>query len=190
MQASVATGISRAALSKIERGEMSPTFDSLCKLASGLGIDIATLVSGRPPTVGGIAVTRAGEGARQVTERFVHRLIAPEIEKRTMYVFETDVVADSLDLYKDWDRHESEDMLYVLSGQVAVHLEGRDTILLGPGDSLQMDGRIPHALVAVPSEAEEETKPKAKILWVSVPLPTAAPGELGRPLAGPDTPRA
>lgn len=161
-QASAATGISRAALSKIERGEMSPTYDSLCKLARGLKIDLATLVSGRVPAGGGVAVTRDAEGAMQRTGRFVHRLTAPDMANRAMYVFETEIRATSLDAYETWDSHDSEDALYVLEGTVAVHLEGRDPVTLGPGDALQMDGRIPHAILRASGS-------RARILWISVP---------------------
>lgn len=161
-QASDATGVSRAALSKIERGEMSPTYDSLCKLARGLKVDLATLVSGRIPAGGDVAVTRAAEGAVQRTGRFVHRLTAPDLAGRAMYVFETEILATGLDAYESWDSHDSEDALYVLEGTVAVHLEGRPPVTLGPGDALQMDCRIPHAILRTSGE-------RARILWISVP---------------------
>lgn len=162
--ASAVSGVSRAAISRIERGEMSPTYDSLCKLARGLGVDLAALVSDWAPGKGGLAVTRAGSGARHAVARFEHRLLAPDFADRQLHVFETRVTARSLDAYDRWDRHDTEDFLYVLTGTVAVHLEGRDGVQLGPGDSLQMDGRIPHALVA-PGDG-----PPPRILWASVAL--------------------
>jgi len=162
--ASAASGVSRAAISKIERGEMSPTYDSLCKLARGFGVDLAALVSDRAPGSGGLAVTRAGSGARHAVARFEHRLLAPDYAGRRLHVFETRVTARSLDAFDQWDRHDSEDFLYVLAGAVAVHLEGREPVQLGPDDSLQMDGRIPHALVALGDG------PPPRLLWASVPL--------------------
>ncbi|MEM7225447.1 MAG: XRE family transcriptional regulator [Pseudomonadota bacterium] len=168
--ASAATGISRAALSKIERGEMSPTYDSLCKLAKGLRVDLAALVSERAQTTGEVAVTRAGDGAAHHTERFSHQLLAPEFAERSIFAFETEVKATTLDDYDTWDRHDSEDFLYVLTGAVAVHLEGRATVELQAGDSLQMDGRIPHALIALsPEEGVERAISPTRMLWVSVP---------------------
>ena len=44
-----------------------------------------------------------------------------------------------------WNRHETEDMLYVLSGSLAFHSEGYEVMRLEPGDSLHFDGRMPHA---------------------------------------------
>src|ERR1035437_7480870 len=42
-QASQATSLARSTLSKIENGLMSPTYDGLIKLATGLKIDISEL---------------------------------------------------------------------------------------------------------------------------------------------------
>jgi transcriptional regulator with XRE-family HTH domain len=166
-----ASGISRAALSKIERGEMSPTYESLLKLARGLGIDLATLVSGRRPAGGGYDVTRAGEGAEYRSEKFVHHLLAPALSDRALFAFVTEVHAVRLDESDLWDRHDSEDFLYVLDGSVAVHLQDRGETRLRRGDSMQMDGRIAHALVALPSGRRERArKPVARLLWVSVPF--------------------
>lgn len=171
-QVSAASGISRAGLSKIERDEMSPTYETLMKLARGLGIDLAALVSGRQPAGGGHEVTRAGEGAEYRDERFVHRLLAPDLPDRGLFTFVTEVRAASLTDYDGWDRHDSEDLLYVLEGRVAVHLADREPVELGPGDSMQMDGRIAHALVALPADGNDTSagKPVARLLWVSVPL--------------------
>ena len=146
---------------------MSPTYDSLCKLSRGLRVELAALVSGRKPSSGDMAVTRAGDGAVQRTEHFVHRLTAPELANRAMYVFETEVRVTDLEAYEHWDSHDSEDTLYVLEGRIAVHLEGRAPVELAPGDALQMDCRIPHAIVAV--EATTDGEPTARMLWISVP---------------------
>lgn len=163
-QASSACGLSRAALSRIERGEMSPTYDSLCKLATGYGVDLAMLVSGRRPAEGAVAVTRAGGGAVQETERFIHRLLAPDYAGRILNAFETEVRTTSLADYGQWDRHDSEDVYYMLEGTITVHLDGHDPVTLRPGDSLQVDGRIAHALVRV-------GPPPARLLWISTAVP-------------------
>lgn len=169
-QASAATGLSRAALSKIERGEMSPTYDSLCKLAEGFRIDLAALISGRPQDFSGFAVTRAKEGAVQETERFVHHLLAPDFGGRALYVFETQVLATKFEEYDQWDQHDSEDLLYVLEGAVVVRMKGHAPVELGVGDSLQMDGRIPHEMIAVETEDPPASgKVSARLLWISVP---------------------
>ncbi len=161
------SGISRAALSKIERGEMSPTFESLLKVAHGLKTDLGALVS-KPAAKGrnGFIITRAGEGAKYRQAQFIHELLAAGFQNRKLHAFVTAVPAVSLSDYGAWHSHDSEDLLYVLSGTVILHLEDQEPIQLDPGDSVQMDGRIAHAVIAKRKGAE----PAARLLWVSIPF--------------------
>ena len=63
-QAATHAGLARSTLSKIENGQMSPTYDALKKLAVGLGISVPQLFT--PPQGekinGRLSNTRAGEG--------------------------------------------------------------------------------------------------------------------------------
>jgi transcriptional regulator with XRE-family HTH domain len=168
---SEASGLSRAAVSKIERGEMSPTYDSLLKIARGLGTEVALLISGRQPAGGSYDVTRVGEGAEhRVDKRFPSRLLAPNLPDRALHAFVTEVRAVPIENYGPWDSHDSEDFLYVLDGTIEIHLRDRIPVVLRKGDSMQMDGRIPHALIALPSADSKRRKPVARLLWVSVPF--------------------
>ena len=68
-QAAGQAGLARSTLSKIENGQMSPTYDALKKLAQGLGIGVPQLFT--PPSQdqvnGRMAVTRSGEGQAHAT---------------------------------------------------------------------------------------------------------------------------
>jgi len=165
-----ASGLSRAAVSKIERGEMSPTYDSLLKIARGLRSDVAKLISGRQPAGGAYDVTRAGEGAEYPADkRFPSRLLAPNLPQRALYAFVTEVRAIPIKKYGSWDSHDSEDFLHVLEGAIEVHLRDQQPIRLEKGDSMQVDGRIPHALTAVQEGSSSAKRAAAQLLWVSVP---------------------
>ena len=63
-QAASQAGLARSTLSKIENGQMSPTYDALKKLAVGLEISIPQLFT--PPQTGQVngrmAVTKSGQG--------------------------------------------------------------------------------------------------------------------------------
>ena len=48
-QAAAATGVSASALSKIENGLLSPTYDNLIKIAAGLDLDVAEFHPVRRP---------------------------------------------------------------------------------------------------------------------------------------------
>jgi transcriptional regulator with XRE-family HTH domain len=100
------SGISRAALSKIERGEMSPTYESLLKVAQGLKTDLGALVL-RPAAKGrdGFIITRAGEGAKYRQAQFIHEFLAVGFQDRKLHAFVTAVPAVSL---SDLQRHRRE----------------------------------------------------------------------------------
>lgn len=161
-QAAAKTGVSRASLSKLEKGQMSPTFDVLLKLGLGFGLSPAALFAGArggPPS-GRRSIARAGEGTPYASPNYVHRMLAVELSNKAMLPFLTVVRARSLDDYEDWDRHESEDFIYVLEGELTLYSEHYAPERLGPGDSIYMDGRMGHAMV---SESEGD----AVILRVS-----------------------
>jgi len=161
-QAAERTGVSRASLSKLEKAQMSPTFDVLLKLGLGFGLSPVALLAGAG--VGGAtgrrSITRAGEGTDYISPNYEHRVLAAELSHKAMLPFVTVVRARSLDDYEDWDRHESEDFLYVLKGELTLHTEHYAPERLGPGDSTYMDGRMGHAMV---SESDSD----AVVLWVS-----------------------
>jgi transcriptional regulator with XRE-family HTH domain len=167
---SAASGLSRAAVSKIERGEMSPTYESLLKMARGLKTDVALLICGQQPAGGAYDVTRAGAGAEhRADKRFASRLLAPNLPERTLHAFITEIRPVPIEKYGPWDSHDSEDFLYVLKGVIDVHLRDQTPVRLRRADSMQLDGRIPHALIAVPTSSGAQ-KHVAQLLWVSVPF--------------------
>ncbi len=156
------TGVSRASLSKIEHDQMSPTFDALRKLAAGFGIDLTELVAARrnPAAAGRRSITRAGQGQAHAAENYRHELLAADLAQKAMLPFRTVVLARSLDDYADWDRHDSEDLLFVLEGTLTLHTELYEPVVLKKGDSVYMDSRTGHACVS-------KGKKDAVILWVS-----------------------
>jgi quercetin dioxygenase-like cupin family protein len=150
---------------------MSPTYESLLKIAHGLDIDVSLLISGRQPAGGGYDITRAGKGAEhRADRRFPSRLLAPDLPDRALHAFITEIHSVPIEKYGPWDSHDSEDFLYVLDGVIEVHLRDRPSARLRKGDSMQMDGRIAHALIALASGDSKAQKPVARLLWVSVPF--------------------
>lgn len=159
-------GVSRASLSKIERGEMSPTYETLRKLANGLEVALTTLVV----EAGGLhdddmQIVRAGEGKPYGNPLYKYELLSgsPDVLGQTIYIFE--IASEGIDAFPEKHSHDSIDFFYVLEGRVAAHFEGRETFELSAGDSLTFDGRRPHAFV----NGDKKKKPP-RVLWVSRPL--------------------
>ncbi|WP_062268648.1 helix-turn-helix domain-containing protein [Endozoicomonas arenosclerae] len=157
------TGLSRSAISKIENDQISPTFAAVTKLVNGLGIDIPQLFSpakGNMPAVGRRDVTRKGEGKPHPTQTYEHELLAAELTGKKMVPYRTTICARSFDDFQDWVRHEGEEFLLVLSGQVCLYTEFYQPIELDEGDSAYYDAEMGHVVVSTSQE-------DAVILWVT-----------------------
>ncbi|MFM0325131.1 helix-turn-helix domain-containing protein [Caballeronia glebae] len=165
-------GVSRSALSKIENGLMSPTFDVLQKIVRGLQIDLAELFGAAPaPNASGRrALTRRDEGQRHAYRGYQMELLATELAHKAMLPFRIRISAHTLDAFDDWGRHEGEEFLYVISGSVCLYSELYAPTHLNAGDSIYFDSRTGHAAIST-SEVD------AEVLWMAtggVPAPSSA----------------
>jgi len=162
-EASNLTGLARSTLSKIENEQISPTFQAVQKLTKGLGIDIPQLFvspTDGPEANGRRDVTRLDQGKAHPTATYEHELLATDIRGKKMVPFKCTVRARSFDDFDDWVRHEGEEFLLVLSGDIEVHTEFYEPVRLSEGDSMYYDAKMGHCLVSV-SEVD------AQVLWVT-----------------------
>ncbi|GAD80204.1 helix-turn-helix domain-containing protein [Vibrio ezurae] len=161
-EASQRTGLARSTLSKIENEQISPTFQAMQKLANGLNIDMPQLFA--PPENKGASgrrdVTLKGMGKPHPTVTYEHELLATEMSQKKMMPFKSVVHARSFDEFQGWVRHDGEEFLLILSGEVLFYSEFYEPLVLGEGDSVYYDANMGHALI---SRSEED----AQILWVT-----------------------
>ena len=161
-QAASQAGLARSTLSKIENGQMSPTYDALKKLAIGLQISIPQLFT-QPMNNqinGRLTHTKAGEGQSHVTVTYEHELLANNLSKKRMLPYRAVVHARSMDEFEGWVRHDGEEFLYVLSGVIRLYTEFYEPIELSRGDSAYYDASMGHNAVTLSAE-------DATILWVT-----------------------
>ena len=149
------TGLARATLSKIENDQISPTFTAVQKLIGGLDIDLPQLLS--PPrqqtrTMGRRDMTRRGEGQRHPTPTYEHELLSCELAQKRMIPFKTIVRARHFEEFSEWVRHDGEEFLMVLDGEILLYSEFYEPLRLVAGDSIYFDSDMGHALVSVSEE--------------------------------------
>ena len=161
-QAATHAGLARSTLSKIENGQMSPTYDALKKLATGLGISVPQLFTPpqRDQINGRMAVTKFGAGTAHATVTYEHELLAETLSTKTMLPYRARVRARSMDEFDGWVRHDGEEFLYVLTGVVRLYTEFYEPVEMRRGDSAYYDAAMGHNVVSV---SEED----ATILWVT-----------------------
>lgn len=155
-------GLARSTLSKIENGQMSPTFDAMRKLARGLGIAMPQLFSPGPAVdAGGTLVTgRAGEGTPLLTPTYEHEMLANDRPHKAMLPYRTIVRARSLEEFDGWVRHAGEEFLLVLTGRIRLYAEHHQPVDMARGDSAYYDAAMGHNVISTSQE-------DATILWVT-----------------------
>jgi transcriptional regulator with XRE-family HTH domain len=161
-QAARQAGLARSTLSKIENGQMSPTFEAVQKLARGLGISVPQLFT---PAHGGQAlarrsVTRSGQGIAHPTPTYEHEILAGEISAKRMLPYRAVIRARSFEEFDGWVRHEGEEFLYVLAGRVRFFSEHYQPVDLAPGDSVYYDAAMGHNVISISPQ-------DATVLWVT-----------------------
>ncbi len=161
-QTSKASGVAASTLSKIENGLMSPTYDVLLRLASGLGMDLAELFSSPQDHMGAgrRMVERSGDGKHHDTPLYDHRLLCSQLSHKRLMPFLTRIKAYSIGENEGWSQHEGEEFVYVLDGAIELHTEYYEPEVLGAGDCFYIDSRMRHRVINA-SDAQ------AQVLWVS-----------------------
>ncbi len=161
-QAAGQAGLARSTLSKIENGQMSPTYEALKKLAEGLAITVPQLFTppSRPQVSGRMAVTKSGEGQAHATATYEHRLLAGALRAKQMLPYSARIRARTLEEFDGWVRHDGEEFLYVLTGVVRLYTEFYEPVDLRRGDSAYYDATMGHNVISLSPE-------DATILWVT-----------------------
>lgn len=155
-------GLARSTLSKIENGQMSPTYEALKKLAEGLEISVPQLFTPpqRDQVNGRMTVTKSGDGAAHATATYEHELLADGLSRKQMLPYRARVRARSMEEFDGWVRHDGEEFLYVLTGVIKLYTEFYEPIEMRRGDSAYYDAAMGHNVISTSPE-------DAMILWVT-----------------------
>ncbi len=161
-QAATQAGLARSTLSKIENGQMSPTYDAVRKLAEGLKISVPQLFTpaAKAQVSGRMAVTKSGTGHAHITTTYEHELLVGGMSRKQMLPYRATIRARAMDDFEGWVRHEGEEFLYVLTGVIRLYTEFYEPVDLRRGDSAYYDATMGHNVLSL---SEED----ATILWVT-----------------------
>lgn len=143
-------GVARSTLSKIENGLLSPTFEVLLKLARGFEVELSDLVQSESPALSGRMVIERAAAERAEVAYPNNRLwpLAATLKGRPFQSALVEFTQTDIAAFGPWNSHATDDLLMVLSGQLAFHSEGYETAVLTPGDTVHFDGNMPHACLS------------------------------------------
>jgi transcriptional regulator with XRE-family HTH domain len=130
------TGLTKSYLSKIERGQSTPSIAVALKVARALDVDVGRLFSDEAAEEK-IAVDRAGPG------RGRYQVLASGLLGKSMSPFVVRPTGDPAD--DPHPEHPGQEFLFVHAGTVELDY-GDQTIRLGAGDSAYFDASLPHKI--------------------------------------------
>jgi transcriptional regulator with XRE-family HTH domain len=151
-EASELTGVSASAFSKIERGDLSPTISTMQRIATGLRVELITLLTegAEPVTFAGRrSVTRAGGGSGHITATCNNTLLCADLKDKRATPILTTVTARSTDEYKAWAKSDAEIFVMVLEGTLVVHSRLYEPLELHKGDCVYYDATTEHTWTSV-----------------------------------------
>ena len=161
---SIASGMSISAISKIENDQISPTFVNMMRLAEGLGMHIADLVTvdhqEQVPSAR-FAVTRKSEQTFTEADHYSFAALCGKLQRKRMKPMITRVRPESAEHPIEKFSHDGEEFLYVLKGVILIRTEYYQPVRLEEGDSMYFDSTMPHCYV---SGTEQEAE--AFVMWL------------------------
>lgn len=136
-------GLSHPFLSKLERGLARPSMASLAQIALALGTSQVELLAGGDdggvPDQAPTEVLRAGEGVSGPYGLGWARLLVSGRRRFQPMEYEGENVDPG-----EYFLHAEDEFLLVVSGVVRVDLGEQGSVTLAAGDSLYLDGGVPH----------------------------------------------
>ncbi len=141
-------------LSKLENGKVTMTYDKLVRLAQALEIDLGELVAAAaapeaPGAIGRRSITRADRLPAARSDFHTHFFPAADMRQKMMVPMIIDVKARSVEEMGGLVRHSGEEYLQVMAGQMELHTDLYEPLLLSEGDSIYFDSGMAHAYVQV-----------------------------------------
>lgn len=149
------TGIPPSTLSRIENDQLSPTYDLLVRMSTGLAIDLSEMLSSHEPSVGmGVdqagrrSVNRLNEGDTVLMPHHSLRYLSTDFLNKQITPILCEYQARSLAEFGEFMRHAGEEFLYVVEGELELHTEYYAPLILRAGESTYFDSRMGHAYIA------------------------------------------
>lgn len=150
---SARSGIPLSTLSKVEHDRLTLTYDKLQMLSQRLKMPISELFAD-PGDKSDASVTarrsigRTADAVRVNTPNYDYYYLCPELRRKRMIPILTRVRAKTLKEFGELVRHSGEEHTYVLEGQVVLHTEFYDPLVLNVGESVYIDSNMGHAYLA------------------------------------------
>ena len=160
-QMSAKSGIPFSTLSKIEHDRLTLSYDKLQQLSQRLGMRMSELFAEETGDPSPAVTARRSLGdidkaVRVKTPNYDYYYLCTELRRKRMVPVITKIRASSREEFGELVRHDGEEFIYVLKGQIVVHTQFYDPVTLEEGQAIYIDSGMGHAYVAAPGCHEAE----------------------------------
>ena len=135
-QLAAASGVSRAMISRIERGESSATAQLLARLAGGLGVSLSTLFAAVEPAASPLARRSEQPLWRDPATGYLRRSVSPAAANGILDLVEVELPAGALIPFEP-QATAFDQLVWLQSGSLTMTVDG-EAFPLQPGDCLHM----------------------------------------------------
>lgn len=152
--------VSISALSKIENGQVSASFDTIVKIAHAFGLTFAELFASSaidpgeeiPSIVGRRTYTLEGNGLPFSTDYYDYQVHSAELIHKGMIPLVMTIKTREVLPRKEWSTHDGEEFIYVIGGTTVLHTAYYAPLKLSAGDSAYIDSTMAHCFVSIGEE--------------------------------------
>lgn len=152
-------GVSKSNLSKIENCMISPTFDTIDRVAKGLGVASASLLSAQSPVQAQPSFTDTGQGLHSESERYRFEYLFSDMDNRRMVPLIATVKPDEYEEFPPSSSHSGEEFFFVLEGDISFHCEDHPPREMSTGDAVYFNSALRHLV-------RNRGRLEARLLWV------------------------
>lgn len=155
--------VAASTISKVENNQLSPSFETILRLAEGLDVDVTDLLapsSENAPKTRRV-ITRKGQGERHDTHAYVYEFLCTELKTKQMHPLIARLKAHSIKEFGPLLHHPGEELLLVLKGRVELHTEHYQPAILAEGDCAYLDSSMGHGCISADDQ-------DAIVFWVSM----------------------
>ena len=142
------TGVSRSTLSKLENDLITPSYQTILQLCSGLEIEFNELVGRAGEAAGRRSINRGRSGCFIGDENYGYTYPCTEVAHKRIVPIVIDISANSKKTLDDLWSHAGEEFVYVLEGVIRLHTQFYEAELLEAGDCAYFDSTMEHAYVS------------------------------------------
>ena len=100
------------------------------------------------------------QGRPHATLTYEHELLATQLRKKKMMPYKSRIHARSFAHFGEWVRHQGEEFLLVLEGEIQLLTEFYEPANLTVGDTAYYDANMGHLVIST-------SKEDALILWIT-----------------------